>query len=148
MTVFLHAVFAGPIEADFMTIEVVQVCVPPAPPHHALHLRNVEVLRLQLARQKLSSSLISKYQRTTSLASEVPHPAMCSATTSPPGARNLAVHRFAFVAVLVHQLESQQVTIKTWCELHILDVYHGVIEAELVASFWNLRRRGLLGPLQ
>ena len=42
-------VLAGPIQADFVTIGVVQVCVPPAPRHHARHLRNVKVLRLQLA---------------------------------------------------------------------------------------------------
>ena len=53
----LHAVLASPIEADFVTIGIVQVRVPPAPRHHARHLRNVELFCLQLTAEFVELTL-------------------------------------------------------------------------------------------
>src|SRR6516162_5808614 len=38
------ALLAGPVEADFVTVGVVEVGVPPTPFHHAWHLGDVEAL--------------------------------------------------------------------------------------------------------
>src|ERR1035438_6541699 len=44
----LHAVFTGPIQADFVAIGVIEIGVPPAPRHQARQLRDVKALLLKL----------------------------------------------------------------------------------------------------
>src|SRR5262249_30098320 len=51
---FLHAVVAGPVQADLVTIGISKIDVPPAPRHHARPLRNVEPLLLELAAEAVN----------------------------------------------------------------------------------------------
>src|SRR5215469_735025 len=52
----LPALLAGPVEADFVTVGVVEVGVPPTPFHHAWHLGDVEALSDEAATEIVESS--------------------------------------------------------------------------------------------
>ena len=45
---FLHTVFAGPIQADLVSIGIVEISMAPAPRHHARQLGDVKTLLLEL----------------------------------------------------------------------------------------------------
>src|SRR5579872_1631965 len=108
----LHAVLAGPIEADLVTIWIVQVRVAPAPRHHAWHLRYVKVLSLQLAAKLIEfpNLKVQTYALAGERGSGSSHVQSDRAVTA-RGAQP-RVDRFTLVAELVHHLESQKVTIK------------------------------------
>jgi hypothetical protein len=53
---FLHAVFTGPIQTDFVAIGIIQIGMAPAPGHHAWQFGHVEALFLEIAAEVIERS--------------------------------------------------------------------------------------------
>src|SRR5271165_174730 len=125
-----HAFLAGPVEADFVAVGVVEVGVAPAPFHHARHLGDVEALAhellaeiVELAHFEVEAHAIAHQRRARPRL--VQRDGAVSTGGSQPGIDGGAVE-----AKIFDELEPQQVTVEADRAGYVFDVNHGVVEGE------------------